>query len=697
MPTTITLTPIDWVIVAAYFLGIIYLAFRLRGGMTDETQFFLAGRSLSWPFVALSLFATDMSSMAFIAVAGTGFLYGMLYAHFQWFTCIPMLLLAFFLLPFFLRTGIFTMPEFLARRYGSSLQIFFSIITLLLFLLVDIPIALLATAKLMHALIPGLGVWEVIIFIAIITTAYTLMGGLKAVVYTDFIQSILIFIGGLCVTILAVRGAGGWSHMVDQAPTAFWDAFRPASHPTIPWTGIVTGIALMHIWFWTTNQSIMQRVLAAKDLGHARSGVLTSALLKFTIPFLGLIPGIAGFLLYPEFSRAVAEGGGLTADDIYPRLVVTLLMPGMRGLVVVVLFAALMSTIDSILNSAMTLAVNDLYSHWRPEKAKGKSAVFAGRVVGVVIMVIGVLLVSLYLDQGSIYERFQQIYGYTAAPIVVVFIAGILWRKINTASAIATFVTGLATAILVRQYLPQIHWLVSVGVAAVVSVITIAIVPLLPIGRAPSDEQLADTTLFGVRKGRLAHVQDPAILKSNKLYLGLTALLVILAAGTFVRYGLLTEPTPTRVAMLLPENLQAAVRSTLQGPDYTVESLGTPSADADAQLLDTIQAAQSTHQAVIIAEHALTPQAIDLLATLPNSRSLIILREAHAPEGATTLYRGEELPANRVPLVWNGEPIGGPDSVNFPYPQPEADQNPVLDEKRLITAIHYAAVPTPTE
>jgi uncharacterized sodium:solute symporter family permease YidK len=518
------------------------------------------------------------------------------------------------------------------------------------------------------------------------------MGGLKAVVYTDFIQAILIFAGGICVTFLAVRGVGGWGEMVAQAPPAFWDAFRPASHPVIPWTGIVTGIALMHIWFWTTNQSIMQRVLAARNLGHARTGVLTSAMLKFTIPYLGLIPGIAGLILFPDFARAVAEGGGVTADDIYPRLVVTLLMPGIRGLVVVVLFAALMSTIDSILNSAMTLAINDLYAHWKPEKAKGRDAVFAGRVVGVAIMVIGVILVSLYLNQGSIYERFQQIYALTAAPIVVVFVAGILWRKINTASAVATFATGLATAVILRNYVPQIHWLVSVGIAAAVSTATILIVPLLPIGRPPREEQLTDTTLYGVRKSRLAKIQDPAILKSDKIYLGLTVALAVLALATFVRYGLISEPAPTRVAMFLPDPLQESVRNTLKGPDYELESMGAPTAEAAQQLINSIQEARQTHQAVILSEDSLSEEAIQMLNALPDGKWLVILREGHQPEVDNVDYRGLELPANRIPLVWSGPAIGGPDSTNFPYPAPEPDKLPELDEKRLVTAVHYAAI-----
>jgi SSS family solute:Na+ symporter len=523
----IKLASIDIIILAAYLLVVLIIGLALAGKNRSGSELFLAGRSLRWPFIALSLFATDMSSMAFIAVAGSGYLYGMLFAHYQWFTMASMLLLAFFLLRFYFATAIFTMPEFLAKRYGDSMQVLYSGISLFIYVLVDIPVVLLTSSILLSELIE-VNRWWLIIGIAAFTTIYTISGGLRAVVYTDFIQSILIMIGGVWVSLKALYhpAVGGWQGLRAKLDPVLFDAFRPATDPDLPWTGILFGIFILQIWYWTTNQSIMQRVLGGRDLDQARKGVLFAGMLKFIIPFLGLVPGMCGILLYPGLERA---------DAVYPRLVVDLVPAGVRGIVVATLFAALMSTIDSILNSSATLFTHDFYQKFIKKHASEKEALDVGRIAGVAVMAVGVALVGIYINAESIYVALQEKYAYFVGPIAVSFIGGIISRRANLSGAVAAFALGIPAACLL-DLIPLTHsinFLHRVGMATAVACFAYIIASMMT--KEPDESKLIRTTLWWQRN----QPEEETSLPWYRDYRVFAIALVILSICTWLEFGLI--------------------------------------------------------------------------------------------------------------------------------------------------------------
>ena len=481
------LAPVDLVVIFAYIAFVLVLgAVLLRRRPTSE-EFFLAGRKLPWYMVALSLYATDMSSYAFIAVAGSGFAFGMLYAHYQWTAALCLVIMAAFMLPYYLKSGIFTMPEFLLKRFGKSAENLFSVMTLFIYVVVDIPIALWSAALLLGSLL-DVNTTTIIVGVGILTAFYTLAGGLRAVVYSDFVQSLMILGGGTVVAIRALMRVGGWSTLRTELPPEMFHTIRPASDPNLPWTGLVTGLFILGLWYWTTNQMMTQRVLAGKSLNESRLGCAVAGILKFTIPFLGLVPGMCGVLLCQNLERA---------DSVYPRLVAELLPAGLKGLAVATLFAALMSTIDSILNSATTIFTRDIYLKFARATEPDRKAVVVGRIAGIAFMALGIAVAPLLEKVRLIYDYQQSVYGYVAAPVVVVFFGGLMWRRANLWGAVCALIGGIGISV-VLQHATTIHYLHRAGVATLFSAILLVAVSLLT--TPPGEEKLLNTTFAWRRK-----------------------------------------------------------------------------------------------------------------------------------------------------------------------------------------------------
>ena len=483
------LASVDLVVIFAYIAFVLVLgAVLLRRRPTSE-EFFLAGRKLPWYMVAMSLYATDMSSYAFIAVAGSGFAFGMLYAHYQWTAALCLVIMAVFMLPYYLKSGIFTMPEFLLKRFGQSAENVFSVMTLFIYVVVDIPIALWSAALLLGSLL-DVNTTTIIVGVGILTAFYTLAGGLRAVVYSDFVQSLMILGGGTVVVIRALMKVGGWSALRTELPPEMFHTIRPATDPNLPWTGLVTGLFILGLWYWTTNQMMTQRVLAGKNLNESRLGCAIAGILKFTIPILGIVPGMCGVLIYKQLDKA---------DSVYPRLVADLLPAGLRGLAVATLFAALMSTIDSILNSATTIFTRDIYAKFVSGTEEDRRSVVVGRVAGIVFMALGVMIAPLLDKVKLIYNYLQDMYAYVAAPVVVVFFGGLMWRRANLPGALSALVGGIVFSVLLQVW-TDISFLHRCGVAALFSAILLVVVSLAT--AAPREEKLLNTT-FAWRRSKV--------------------------------------------------------------------------------------------------------------------------------------------------------------------------------------------------
>ncbi|MDX1430107.1 MAG: sodium/solute symporter, partial [Rhodothermales bacterium] len=340
---------------------------------------------------------------------------------------------------FYLKTQIFTMPEFLERRFDHRSRYYFSALLIIMNIVIDTAAALYAGALVVQIIYPQIPLWQSVLVLGILAGIYTIAGGLKAVVYTDAVQAVLLLIGAFLVAVLSFNAIGGsWEAVTSAVPPEDLSIVRPASDPVLPWPGLITGVFLLGFYFWGTNQFMVQRTLGAKDLNHGRWGALFAGLLKLPILFIMVMPGIFGRLMYPaeDFPALAAN-----TDLIFPTLMFDLLPIGIRGLIITALVAAIMSSVDSTLNSASTLVTMDFIKKLKPE-APNHTLVVAGRIVTFVFMTLAILWAPQIIKFPNIWTYLQQMLAYLAPPIVACFIVGIFWKRANRHGAFAALIVG---------------------------------------------------------------------------------------------------------------------------------------------------------------------------------------------------------------------------------------------------------------
>ncbi|MGD2294841.1 MAG: sodium:solute symporter [Candidatus Aminicenantes bacterium] len=433
---------LDWVIIAAYFfvlLGIAWWVVRQR--QDSSTEYFLAGRHVGWFIIGASIFASNIGSEHIVGLAGTAAKSGVAMGHYElhaW--CI--LLLGWVFVPFYMRSRVFTMPEFLELRYSPTARWILSLISLVAYVLTKVSVTVYAGAVVFQTLM-GIDFWTGALITVIFTGVYTVLGGLRAVVYTESLQAIVLLVGSITVTIMGLIKIGGFNNLVSIVGSQHFNLFLPLDHPDFPWLGMVLAPPIVGIWYWCTDQCIVQRTLAAQGEAQARRGTIFAAYLKLFPFFIFFIPGITAF--------ALAQTGRLqlaASDQAFPALVKALLPVGLRGLVVGGLLAALMSSLAAVFNSCSTLFTMDIYKKIRPD-ASEKRLVFVGRVATGVVVVSGVLWIPFmkYIS-GELYHYLQSVQSYLAPPIAAVFLLGIFWKRINTKGAHAALIGGFLIGLL---------------------------------------------------------------------------------------------------------------------------------------------------------------------------------------------------------------------------------------------------------
>jgi len=485
--TGFALHPIDLSIIIAYAVLMIALGLYFGRQHDDAQDYFLAGRKMIWPLIGISLFASNISSTTLVGLVGDAYSTGISVFNYESMAAIVLIFGVFFFFPFLLRSRVYTMPEFLERRYDSRARTYFSILTLFLNIVVDTAGSLYAGALVLKLLFPEVPLWQTVALLAIAAGIYTIVGGLAAVMYTDALQAILLVIGSIFIAIAAFGEAGGWHAVMSQVPSDMVSLVRPVDDPSVPWPGLLTGVPLLGFYFWCTNQFMVQRVISAKDVNHARWGALFAGSLKLPVLFLMVLPGTAAILLYPELPRA---------DLVYPTLMFDLLPTGLLGLVLAGFVAALMSQIDSTLNSASTLVTMDFVRRARPNLTPHQ-LMRVGQLATFLFMILAVLWAPQIENFGSLFKYLQRILSYAVPPVVTMFLAGMFWPRANSAGAIATIVTGLvAGAILfilneITGTL-SLHFLYIAPLLFVVCVLAMIVVSLL--NSAPSEETVRSMT-----------------------------------------------------------------------------------------------------------------------------------------------------------------------------------------------------------
>lgn len=422
----------DLIIIFLYFVIVFSIGAYFAKKEKTTTDYFLAGRHVGWFAIGASLFASNISSEHFIGLAGSGASTGMAVGHFEWLACFMVLILGWVFVPFYLRSKVFTMPEFLERRYNSASRWYLTSVSILAYVLTKISVTLFAGGLILKQVV-GWDMYTSAIVMVIATGIYTIAGGLGAVIYTELIQTFVLIGGALILTLLGLHEVGGFSQLQQAVPEGFFSMFKPMSDPDFPWTGIIFGAPILGIWYWCTDQFIVQRVLSGKNIEHARSGSIFAGFLKILPVFILVFPGIIARALYPD----------ITGDQAYPALVTRLLPVGLKGIVVASLLAALMSSLASCFNSSSTLFTIDVYKKIKPQ-ANEKHLVFIGRFVTGVLVVLGILWVPFikYISS-QLFIYLQSVQAYISPPIASVFLIGILWPRANGKGAIASLFTGL--------------------------------------------------------------------------------------------------------------------------------------------------------------------------------------------------------------------------------------------------------------
>lgn len=508
------LTTADVIIIGIYFAVIFGIGFYFARRGRTSTDYFLASRNVGWFAIGASLFVSNISTEHFIGLAGSGATTGLAVGHFEWLACLILLVLGWVFVPFYLRSNVFTMPEFLERRFSRSCAVYLASISILAYVFTKISVHLYAAAVVLERVV-GWSPLTAAVILVVATGIYTVAGGLAAVIYTDLIQTLILIAGAVILTLIGLHRVGGFAGLRAAVPDSYFHMIKPASDSEFPWTGIFFGAPILGIWYWCTDQVIVQRVLSAKDEGHAKAATIFAGFLKILPVFMLVLPGLIAFALYREMFHIDSTGRVLNGDIAYPTMIINLLPPGLVGLMIAALLAALMGAMSSVFNSASTLVTLDFYKKIKPDASEGQLVTF-GRLMTGVMVVLGLAWVPfIHLISSQLYIYLQSVQAYISPPITSCFILGILWPRLNATGAISSLLTGFAmgTARFVCEIVDGAHggryfgnsairWLVDINFlhyAILMFVMcSLVLVAVSLMGPAPERRRLAGLTFATV-------------------------------------------------------------------------------------------------------------------------------------------------------------------------------------------------------
>lgn len=433
---------LDWIVIGGYFILLLGIAVWVITRKQDNTEdYFLAGRNIGWFIVGASIFASNIGSEHVVGLAGSGAggrIPLLIYELHAWIV----IALGWVFLPFYIRSGVFTMPEFLERRFNAKTRWFLTIFSLLAYILTKVSVTIYAGGVVISSLL-GIDFWTGALITVILTGFYTILGGMRAVVYTEALQTVVLIIGAATLTFVGLNAVGGWSGMKASLEPGYLNMWRPASDPDFPWPSLVITSSIVGIWYWCTDQYIVQRALAARNITQGRRGTIFGGLLKLMPVFLFLIPGVVALAL-----KNRGELSWDSPDQAFAALLMNKMPTGLKGLVAAGLLAALMSSLASVFNSCSTLFTVDVYKKLYPTTPE-KRLVNIGRVATGIVVILGILWIPIMQNiSGVLYEYLQSVQSYIAPPITAVFLLGIFFKRINSKGAMATLIAGLTVAII---------------------------------------------------------------------------------------------------------------------------------------------------------------------------------------------------------------------------------------------------------
>ncbi len=507
-----TFQPLDWVIFAAYCLLIVSLGLWVsrtkKGEKKNAQDYFLASKSLPFYAVGASLIAANISAEQFLGMSGSGFAIGLAIASYEWMAALTLIIVAKYFMPIFIKQKLFTIPQFIEYRYNETLKTILAVFWVALFIFVNLTSVLYLGASALDTIIgPGDGstTFYFILGLALFAAAYSAWGGLASVAWTDILQVVLLIIGGIITTLIALNSVtpeggifAGLEHVYSSADDRFTMILRRDNPEFLNLPGIgvlVGGLWVANLYYWGFNQYIIQRALAAKSLREAQRGLAFAAFLKLLIPFFVVLPGIIAYVLFtqPEGTAVIegvkgdflAEDGSINYDTSYPWLIKTFIPVGLQGLVVAALTAAIVSSLASMLNSTSTIFTMDIYKPYISKKKDESDIVPVGRITVIVALAIAVLVAPALEVMPQMFQYIQEYTGIVSPGILAVFMMGLFWKKTNTKGAIVGVLASIPVAILFKIVPVEIPFLTQMLYTFLITVAAIAMVSL---GTADHDE-----------------------------------------------------------------------------------------------------------------------------------------------------------------------------------------------------------------
>lgn len=429
---------VDYFVLGCYILALFFIGFYLNRKGKGQEDIFLGGRTLKWWQIGFSMFSANAGPMMLIGFAGIGFSHGIVGSNFELLAWIFLMLLSMVFLPYYLKAKISTIPQFLLIRFGKRSYNFLVIYSLISILVVWLGSALYAGGLLISGIF-GCSLFVAIVVIACIATSFTAVGGLKAVVRTGVFQSVIIIASSIVLTFIGFQKIGSIGSLMNQTPASYWKLFLPASHPEYSWISIVLGYPVVAIYYWCADQTIVQKVLAAKDLKEGQYGAIFIAALKIIMPLIFIVPGIMCYVLFKDTAQP---------DNAYITMIKRLMPHGLLGLSIAALIAALIDTVSSSLNAFCTVFTLDVVT--QVKDLNHKQQVKMGRWITLISAACGVGIAMLFSYSGKdFFELSQGLVSILAPPLSVVFLAGVMWKRVNsTAAEIVLYGGGLLCLIL---------------------------------------------------------------------------------------------------------------------------------------------------------------------------------------------------------------------------------------------------------
>ena len=439
-------------IVAIVSIGL-WAGLKKKKEASASNDYFLAGKSLRWPMIGMALFATNISCLHLVSLAQSGFDEGLLSGNFEWMAAFTLILLALFFAPFYIRSGVSTLPDFLEKRYNRACRDWLTFISIISAITIHIAFSLLTGGIVLETLL-GIDMYTSVTVIAVITAIYTIIGGLRAVVVTESIQTVVLVTGAVIITIVCLHKMGGWDAMTatlqEHQQLHKLKMLRPAGDGSqLPWYAVFLGYPVLGIWYWCADQTIVQRVLGAKDENHARTGALFCGFIKILPVFIFILPGLLagtlaqkGLLDISAIQYVDAFGKpAVNSKGIYTLMITQLVPTGLVGIIIAALLSGLMSQVSGALNSISTLVSFDLYKRFKPA-ASERELVHMGRISAGIALVLSILLLPLLNSYSSLFNGVNDIISHIAPPITCVFLLGIFWKKASAKAAQITLLVG---------------------------------------------------------------------------------------------------------------------------------------------------------------------------------------------------------------------------------------------------------------